>query len=197
MPSRTVRTLPAMDRAGAGGTIVWQRSFDEKALRRRWRFFTRWYVIPLVVALLVALVLGGPGAMLGVFILFGGIGALLAFALWLYDRSLREHPEIHLVDGRLVQGDTAVCLDDVEVWSTLRSLGSSATASPIAVVIFRVPHVRDGRRGVRPDGGAAYERVRFGWTEMTSTELDEVRRALAPHVPAPWVPADELHDWTP
>ncbi len=177
---------------------VWERQIDEGAASRRWSQLLRLYVMPSLAIGVLALVLGGPWELLGVVILLGSIGLLLALWIWIYDKGLRANTTIDLIDGKLVLGRYEASIADIEAWTTHKSnsVGSMtngvSTGGPSAQVIFRIPVMRDGVRGVRPDGGLAYELVRFPWPEMSSDELAGVRQALTPHVRAPWVELDGL-----
>lgn len=185
---------PMSEDASAGG-VVWARHIDRSASTQRWRKFGLWILLPTVVGLVLALLFGGMGAFLGVLILLGGIGGLMALLLWLYNLSLRQNPEIRLVEGQLVQGRTTVTLAAVESWTTHRRTGPTGNVGgPVAQVIFRIPVHRDGVRGVRLDGGPAFDTVHFGWGEMPEDELAGVRRALEPHIAAPWVAMERLRD---
>ena len=154
----------------------------------------KWYGIPMAIALLIALVAGGFGAFLGVLILLGGIGLLLVVGVIGYNKQKASNPEIRLVDGKLVMGKVEVTIADIERWTTHKVRRTSDVPGPDAVAVFRVPIFRDGERGVRPDGGPAFETITFGWQEMTPAEIDGVRDALVPHVSALWVPIDRLRD---
>lgn len=177
---------------------VWQRQIDEGAASRRWSLLVRWFVVPSAAIGLLALILGGPWALLGVLILLGSVGGLLALWIWVYDKGLRANTTIDLIDGKLVLGRIEATVADIEAWSTHKSnsVGSVnngvSTGGPSAQAIFRVPVMRDGVRGLRPDGGPAYDLVRFPWPEMTADELAGVRQALASHITAPWVELDAL-----
>ncbi len=177
---------------------VWQRQFDEGAASHRWSRFVRWFVAPSAAIGLLALILGGPWALLGVLILLGSVGALLALWIWIYDKGLRANRTIDLIDGKLVLGRIEAPIAAIEAWTTHKSTSVGtvtngvASGGPSAQVIFRVPVMRDGVRGLRPDGGPAFELVRFPWPEMTSDELAGIRQALAPHISAPWVELDAL-----
>ncbi|MEZ5229380.1 MAG: hypothetical protein R2710_22790 [Acidimicrobiales bacterium] len=62
-----------------------------------------------------------------------------------------------------------------------------------AQVFFRLAQYDDsGQRGVRIDGGPAFEVVEFAWAEMPPDQLQRVCAALAPHVAAPQVRIDQL-----
>ena len=177
---------------------VWERQIDEEAASRRWSQLLRWYVAPSVAIGVLALVLGGPWELLGVFILLGSVGALLALGIWIYDKGRRANTTIDLIDGKFVLGRIEVTVADIEAWTTHESnrIGSMdngvSSGGPAAQAIFRVRVMRDGARGVRPDGGPAFDLVRFPWPEMTTNELDGVRQALTTHIRAPWVELEGL-----
>lgn len=179
------------------GVLVWQRRIDEEALEDHWRRFGLWYAAPAAVGALIAIVLGGFGEMLGVLILLGGIGAMIAGWIYLHGKSMRANPEIRVIDGQLVQANNTVTVADIEAWTTHRSTASGGGGvgnnGPAAMVILRIPVIRDGVRGVRPDGGEAFELVRLPWPEMTPDELTGVRTALTPHIPAAWVTIDQIN----
>lgn len=161
-------------------------------MKGRWTKFGRWFAAPSVLVALLALVLGGVGAMFGVLILLGGIGALLALWIWTLNSGLRSSPEIRLVDGRLVHDTNEVPIVDIEAWTTYKSTSSGQSHGPSAIVMFRIPVIRDGIRGVRPDGGPAFELVKFTWREMYGAELESVRDALEPLIASRWVPLEEV-----
>lgn len=186
--------LAPMSEQTSEGEIVWARQFDDAASKRRWKAFRRWALLPLAVVLVVAFMLGGVGAFLGVSILAGGLVGMVAVLFWLIDVNLKQNPEIRLVDGRLVQGRRAVTVADIERWTTRRSTSvrRNLDSSPETQVIFRVPVFHDGVRGERADGGPAFETSSFAWGQMSTEELDGVRDALEPHIDAPWVPPGDL-----
>lgn len=151
--------------------------------------------MPLAAGLALALVLGGVGAFLGVLILCGGIGALVGVLLFFYDWNLRQNAEIRLAGGQLVLGRNAVSVAEIEAWTShRRTTSAGGDYTPVAQVIFRVAVYADGVRGVRPDGGPAFETVHFGWGAMPPEELEDVRRALEPVIAASWVPLEQLRD---
>lgn len=183
-----------MSDSGVGGTVVWARRVDEEQSGREWRRFGLWYALPAGVIALVALLFGGFGALLGVLILLGGIGGMIAFWIWLTQRNRRTNPDIRLIDQRLVHGSGSVHLSDIEAWSSRYASGgggSISSGSP-ASIVFRIPVMRDGARGVRPDGGPAYEVVHFFFPGMHGHELDEAAHALQQWIPAPYVDIEGL-----
>ncbi|MEE9414441.1 MAG: hypothetical protein V3V01_04085 [Acidimicrobiales bacterium] len=180
----------------AAGLLVWSRQIDESAIQPRWAKFGKWFAAPAAAGALLALLLDGFGAMLGVLILLGGIGVLLALGIWSLNKNLRSNPKIQLVDGVLVQQKTSVKVADIEAWTTHKSTGSASVTSSVnkGMVIFRIPVIRDGVRGARPDGGPAFELVNFSCPEMGETELAGLRDALNPHIAAQWVPFESISD---
>ena len=62
-------------------------------------------------------------------------------------------------------GRRTVAVEQIEAWTTHRRTKPARSAGgliPVAQVIFRVPLIPEGPRGTRPDGGPAYDTVRFG-----------------------------------
>lgn len=180
------------------GIVVWQRDIDHEAGARRWRRFLLWYVAPVVVIMIIVAVAVGIGEALGVLILAGLFGLMLAGWIFFVTLNDRSGAEIRLVDGELVFGNKRVPVAEVECWSTRRSsMVSVHTAMGRkgnfeAVAMFRFPMMDGGRRGVRMDGGEAYSAKTFGWATMGQDEIEGVRAALTPHIPAPWVTPEEL-----
>ena len=109
----------------------------------------------------------------------------------------RQHAEIVLTaDGHLKLGRKpgmpAVPVADVRVWSSGVTRASNVLANQgshahkhvdLAIVSFRF----------RSEGSVT-EPVRFAWPSMPVAEIDGIREALAPHIPAPWVPLSEIDD---
>ena len=67
--------------------------------------------------------------------------------------------------------------------SRQRGAGVSHKHVDLAVVSFRF----------RTESSVT-EPVRFAWPSMPVAEIDGIREALAPHIPAPWVPLSQLDD---
>lgn len=185
--------------------VIWSREIDHDAIAQRWRKFGLYFVLPSVIALLVALVAGGVGAFLGVLILLGLFGLLLFTLVFFKNFNARANATIELAGDDLVMGRRRVDLSRVEAWSTAASgedwgirdqalFGNPMSGNAItARVSFRLAVYDDaGQRAVRPGGGPAYEVVSLAWAMMPPDHLDRLRVALEPYVDAPLVPADEL-----
>ncbi|MDJ0976778.1 MAG: hypothetical protein QNJ98_20145 [Planctomycetota bacterium] len=184
-----------MNEATANGDAIWTRTFDEERNRGRWKRFLKLYVLPMAIVLGVGAALGGLGAFLGLLILLGIFGGMLALWIWMHGFLLRQNPIIRLVDGQLVWGQKSVPVDAIEAWTTYRDPYIPRTqfaGKLVAQVIFRVAVYNDGERATRADGEPASDNVVFGWAEMPPEELAEVRAALEPHIDAPWITRDEL-----
>lgn len=180
--------------------VLWQRSIDPDAQSRRWRKLALYYGLPVGVALLAGLLLGGVGALLGLLIFLGLFGLMLAAWILLLGHNERVNPEILLEDGSLSVGRRRVRVDEVEAWTTAMTKASTSVGAPnqvsqsftLAKVFLRVPVVRDGARATRPDGGPAFDVVEFVWPSLSREELDTIRVALEPHVPGPYVTLEEI-----
>jgi hypothetical protein len=180
--------------------ILWRRTIDVDAQRRRWRKLALFYGLPSGIALLAGAAIGGMGAFLGLLILLGLFGLLLAAWIVLIGHNLRANPEIVLDDGFLRAGRRQVRVDEVEAWTTAMIKASTSVGAPnqvshsfsLAKVLFRIPVHRNGRRARRPDGGPAFDVLGFVWPSMTAEELETIRIALEPHVPGPYVPLEAL-----
>lgn len=184
------------------GLVVWQRQIDRDAGRRRWRKLGGWFAAPAAAVTAITWLAGGAAIAVGLAICFALLGGVAAAWVSVLGRAEVLNPEIRLVDGRLRDGTTSVVVADIEAWTTRRS-GQFSVANglrfpaPIALAEFRVGTEAAVDTGVgEPDGSAAPEPgpvvVTFPWPEMTADELDGVRAALEPHIPAPWVPPDRL-----
>lgn len=185
--------------AEARGTVIWTRPIDHEAIARNKQRFLRWYVLPSIALALLALVLGGPGQMLGVLILLGLFGLLLFVGVWAVGVTKRQNPEIRLDGQTLVLGNKRIDLTDLESWTVFQSTGFNAVSdSPSgglsSVVLFRFPDYHEGERGVRMDGGAAFRTESIGWANMPESDLMGVRESIAPHMPAPYVEHERFRD---
>lgn len=195
---------------GTGGTasqVVWEREIDPAAQAGRWRKLGLFYGAPMAVALVVASVLGGLGAFLGVLILLGLFGLMLVALVFFTNFNARANSRIKLGDGHLVMGQRRVDLARVEAWSTRASAERWAVSSvalrgnPMAgnaitaEVLFRVAvHDQNGQREIWPNGRPAFEVVGFSWAEMPPDQLDRLRAALDPYITAPLVHPDNLRN---
>ncbi|MDJ0522231.1 MAG: hypothetical protein QNJ90_09175 [Planctomycetota bacterium] len=183
-----------MSSTATAGEVIWARQFDKAASKQRWRKFRRWFLLPLIVVLAIAFAAGGVGAFLGVLILAGALVGMVAVMYLLRDVTLRQNPEIRLADGQLVAGQKSVKVADIERWTTHRYTKVERTnlGRPETLVGFRVASYEDGKRGTRADGTPAFEIQAFTWAQMPVEELETVREALEPHIPAMWVPFEGL-----
>jgi len=194
-----------MSQPSGAGVVVWERQVDHLAAQQRWRRLGFWLGGPAVLVVVTALLSSGVGAAAGLLVCFVFVGAVIAFWIMTVNRGYDINNEIRLVDGHLADTTTRVVVAHIEAWTTIRTspyivangLGSSA---PVAVVRFRVAtpgiDARSGSEGPgddRPAHDSGLTIVTFPWPEMTAGELEGVRQALEPHIPAPWVPGDRLH----
>jgi hypothetical protein len=172
---------------GTGGVVIWRRAVDRAAATQRWNKLARYYGVPMAVALVVALVLGGFGAFLGVLILLGLFGSLLVGMVFLTNHNAAANATIELVDGYLMLGRRRVEIAAVTSWAMTVSgenwdvrgaaLGNPMSGSPaMARVLFR----------------AGDDVVAFAWAGMPPEHLQQVRAALQPYIAAPLVSAEQL-----
>lgn len=172
---------------GTGGVVIWRRLVDRAAAKRRWNKLGLYYGVPMAIALLAALVLGGFGAFLGVLILLGLFGSLLVGIVFFSNHNAAANPTIELVDGSLVLGRRRVEIAAITGWGTAvtaenwdvrgAALGNPMSSSAAtARVVFRTS---DGI-------------VRFVWAGMPPEHLEQVRAALQPYIRAPLMPVEQL-----
>lgn len=190
------------------GLLLWQRQVDPDAGRRRWRKLGVWFAAPAVAVTAITWLAGSGAIAVGLAICFALLGGVAALWVSVLGQAEVLNPEIRLAGGRLRDGTTSVVVADIEAWTTRRS-GQFSVANglrfpaPIALAEFRVTSDTPGHggaggsadhRAVEADGPAAPRStfVTFPWPEMTAEELDGVRAALEPHIPAPWVPPENL-----
>lgn len=185
--------------------VIWTREIDESENTERWRKLGLYYGIPVAIALVLGLVFGGVGAFLGILILAGAFGLLVGGIVFFKNMSAKQNATIVKIGDELVLGAQRVDLTRVEAWSTQAStedwgvrdqamFGNAMAGDAItARVIFRLAmYADDGERGVRADGGPAFETVAWLWAMMPEDHLDRLRDTIAPYVPAPLVQPDEL-----
>ncbi|MFN3214920.1 MAG: hypothetical protein ACE367_00315 [Acidimicrobiales bacterium] len=182
------------------GLLLWQRQVDPDAGRRRWRKLGVWFAAPAVAVTAITRLAGSGAIAVGLAICFALLGGVAALWVSVLGQAEVLNPEIRLAGGRLRDGTTSVVVADIEAWTTRRS-GQFSVANglrfpaPIALAEFRVtPHrPADDCVGEADGPGAPGPTiVTFPWPEMAADELEGVRSALEPHIPAPWVPPENL-----
>jgi len=180
-----------------GDRVIWTRNIDFDAQRRRWRTFRRFVIVPGVLLSAGIWIVRGWQEGLGGLFLLALFGGLIAAWIWLLSFTERQNAEIVLTAcGRLKLGRKpripAVPVADVRAWSSGATRTSNSLANQrshadkhvdLAVVSFRF----------RSESSVT-EPVRFAWPSMPVAEIDGIREALAPHIPAPWVPLSQLDD---
>lgn len=200
-----------MSDAEDSGVVVWQRHIDPGAGRRRWRLLGAWFAAPAVIVTAVGWLAAGPGVAGGLAICFAILGGVATLWVSVLGQAEAVNPQIRLVDGCLRDATTSVVVADVEAWTTRRRGQFSVTdglrfPAPVALAEFRlasasapgrvsatVPASEGDAVGGTPRAGDRGDGiVAFPWPEMGAAELDAVRAALEPHIPAPWVPPDRL-----
>lgn len=194
-----------VDGAGRAGRVIWRREVEDDRIAGRWSKFLRFYVAPTAVVLLIGLIVGGAGTLFGMAILFGLFGLMLGALVWFKNLGAKQNETIVLDGDDLVFGRRRLDLRRVESWTTRADdvdwgvgsqllFGNAMAGNSItAQVVFRLAVVDEhGRRGVRADGGAAFELVRLAWAEMPGDHLERLRHTIAPHIRAPYVTAEQL-----
>ena len=193
-----VRAVTTANDGNGQRQVIWTREFDESENTERWRKLGLYYGVPVVIALLLGLVLGGFGAFLGILILTGMFGLLVGGIVFFRNISAKQGGTIVKDGDELVWGQRRVDLTRVDAWATRASkedwgvadqafFGNPMAGDAItARVIFRLAVAQ-------PDGGPAHEKIVLQWAMMPPDHLDRLRDSIAPHVPAPLVDPDELN----
>ncbi|MFK8022471.1 MAG: hypothetical protein AB8G26_00800 [Ilumatobacter sp.] len=190
---------------GTSGQAIWQREIESDRIANRWRKFLLFFVAPTAAVLVIGLLVGGVGAFLGLGILLGLFGLLLWGLVFFKNLGAKQNATIERHGNELVCGRRRIDLTRVESWTTQTAdvdwgvssqilFGNPMAGNAItARLVFRLAELDEhGHRGVRPDGGAAYELVGLAWAEMPADHLDRLRQAIAPHIGAPHVTAEQL-----
>lgn len=191
----------------AGGQVIWSRTVEHDKIADRWRKLGLFFGLPSAIALLAALIFGGFGAFLGVLILVALSGFLVGGMVFFQNLSAKMGQTIELVDGHLVFGKRKVELARLEAWTTVelkKTIGVSQQAiwgNPMAgnaitaKALFRLADLdENGERGTNMMGGPGFEVIEFAWAEMGPEQLHELRKALEPHLFAPWVEPGTLRN---
>lgn len=193
------------DSSTSPGTVIWTREVDHDALADRWRKLGKYYGLPCLAALVIALVAGGFGAFLGVLIVLGTFSLLVVGWVFFKNVGARQNATISLVDDHIVMGNRRVDRSRIESWATRYSevdLGvreMAVSGNPMAGdaitgrLVFRLAmYDESGDRGVRADGGPAFETEVFAWAEMSAESLERMAASIAPHIDAPRVEVDDI-----
>ncbi len=165
-------------------TVVWRRSIDATKHRLRWKRFALWYCAPVFVVLAAMAIFMGPWEALGLFILLGGFGALVAG--WIFFKGLgqRMNPEIRFDGEALLWGKRRVPLSDVQRYSTFMS---SVEGAPAFVGGDSAAQIRHSVEiGVVRFALPEHKEVEFKWPELPEAELDTLRAALDSLLPGRW-----------
>jgi len=194
-----------VDGAGSAGQVIWQREIEHDRIAGRWRKFLLFYGAPSAAMLVIGLFVGGVGPFLGLAILLGLFGLMLGALVFFKNLGTKQNATIALDDQDLVFGRRRIDLRRVESWTTrtddadwgvgsMTVFGDATAGNGItAQVVFRLAVVNEhGHRGVRSDGGAAFELVRLAWAEMPGDHLERLQHAIAPYIDAPYVSPDRL-----
>ena len=182
-----------------GSRVIWTRTINRPAQRRRYGWLALLVGAPSLVAMVCLGVVRGPMEALGLFILTGGFGAFVAGGIAVVNASERMNPTLSLTDDRqLVLGQGAgarrVKLGDVVAWSTGLADETAFVYVPSSRSSSSRTEVRTARLVFRVRTEDGEDTVRTAWPEMPQSHLDEVRASVAPHLDAPWVPLEQLGD---
>ncbi len=177
--------------------IVWTRRVNLAAQHRRWVRLGLWYGAPVSVAIVGTALCVGVGEAFGLMILLGGFGMMLAVWLFLTNFVERQNGELRLhPDGVLQWGQKRIHLNRVDAWTTRMDEFRAVTSTPSGPRSMGQPSARVLFRYAQPEvevGANPLDRYRvIFWIRMSEAELEEVRACLEPHIPAPWVPPDQL-----
>lgn len=179
-----------------GTCVIWTRTIDRTAHRRRYGWLALLVGAPSLLAMACLGVVQGPMEALGLCILTGGFGGMVAVGIAMANLTESMNPTLSLTDdGQLVLGQGSgarqVKLEDVVAWSTGMVDESTSVYVPNRSFSSRVD-LRSARLVFRVRTEDGVETVRTGWGEMPQSHLDEVRASVAPHLEAPWVPLEQL-----
>ena len=178
--------------AATHSEVIWTRQDKSEVHRKRWMLFGLIYGVPCSIALVSMALCAGLGEALGLGILLGGFGSMLAAWIALANLQQRQNGQLVLhANGELQWGKKRFDLKTVEAWTTRMDEFRAVTATPnhsesfgqaSAEVVLRYPQPDWSEAGPQP------ERFRMiFWLGMTAAELEGVRACLAPHIAAPWV----------
>lgn len=173
--------------AGDDGEVLWTRDIDWDAQRERRIKLAKFYGGPFGLALVLALVLGGFGAFLGVLIAGGLFGLLIVGWVEAKNHNLRSNRELRVTDGTIVAGGHTIPIADVERFTTYMTSIESTTATyvgPMSSAVsagaaeFELTPVPGGSRRPKPP--------RILWLQMPDEDLASVKEALETVLPDRW-----------
>ncbi|MGD9935603.1 MAG: hypothetical protein AB7T37_18045 [Dehalococcoidia bacterium] len=169
--------------APTAATVIWRRSYDSSVHNRRWKRFGLWYCAPVFLVLAAMAIFMGPWEALGLFILVGGFGILVAGWIFFKNLGQRMNPEIRFDGEAVLWARLRVPLADVQRYSTFMSSvdGPPAFVGDSAVQVRNSVDIGVVRFGL-PD----HKEVEFKWPELPEDELDGLRAALDPLLPGRW-----------
>lgn len=173
------------------GRIIWTRVIDWEAQRARRQKFLRFYVGPSVAALVVALLVGGFWAMLGVLIFLGLVGLLLGAWVEMTNFNLRSNRELRVEGRELVLGKRRIELDRVRCFTThMRTAstmvgGSYDASSEVGVAVFFLP---DGQTDL------SGKEIDLVWPKLEESELEPIREALEAELPGKGLTLEAFRD---
>lgn len=180
--------------------MIWERTVDWELQAKRRRQFVRFFVGPALLALLIALVVGGVWSMLGVLIVALLSGLLVGAWIELRNLNRRRFRALRVVDGELVLDDVKqrVPIRQVQRFTTqMMEIGSTTYAGGTTVdssieagaarFLIKLDEIRRGRFT-----DTSHDWIDFKWPLMTADQLEEVRAAIEPELPVAWIDPKEF-----
>ena len=184
------------------GRVIWERSIDWDLQAKRRRQFVQFFVAPALLAMLIALVAGGVGSMLGVFIVAALFGLLLGGWIELRNVNRRRFRTLRVIDGELALDNVKqrVPIRQVQRFTTqMMEIGSTTAAGGTTVdssiaaggarFLIKLDEIRRGRLT-----DTSHDWIDFKWPLMTPDQLEEVRAAIEPELPVPWTDPQRFMD---
>ncbi len=182
------------------GRVIWERTIDWNLQAKRRRQFVRFFVGPALLALLIALVVGGVWAMLGVLIVALLAGLLVGAWIELSNLNRRRFRTLRVIDGELVLDNVKqrVPIRQVQRFTTqMMEIGSTTSAGGTTVdssiaaggarFLIKLDEIRRGRLT-----DTSHDWIDFKWPLMTPDQLEEVRAAIEPELPVAWTDPEEF-----
>lgn len=168
--------------------VIWERTVDRDAIRRRTARFRRQFFIPATLIVVAVLTFGGLRNAIGMVIVLSVVGMLWGTAVRYASLSDASNPTIVVEHGRMRVGRLEIILEDVRRFTTLAtsvqtSLLGRHSRIRIAKAVFRMNE---------PGGRRAPDLVEIGWPNMGEDGIAGVRSALEAELPGKWVEPGEL-----
>lgn len=176
--------------------LIWSRTIDWNAQKRRRNRFIHWYVFPSATLIVIVALAFSVGEALGLLILLGLFGSLVGTWVLLNNLLYRLNPEL-LIDcnGNLLVGRNKrpIDLSNLESWYTrtgaihtstyvVTSSTTSKATFDTGVLVLRF---------ASSDSAAGNEEQCIQWPFLPDSDLERLREILSKHFHAPWRPDTE------